>query len=351
MSRLVVHGLGAVSPAGWGVPALRSALEQNIPLPITSLVRPGWDKLIYVRAVPPPATRPAFLAHPRLRRASPAAQHLVAAALEALGDDAARVQRGELRLGVIVCLMAGCVAYSRRFYEEVVKDPPTASPLIFPETVFNAPASHLAAYLGSTGHNYSLVGDDGTFVQGLALAAQWLTHGQADACVVVGTEELDWIVADAVRHFSRSCVHTAGAGALYLKCRAPNAECDSNCVAELAAVTDSFLFTNHQRRAEAARRMRAQLSPGNAGALFLGTQNIPRLDAAELAAWADWTGQRFTPKHVFGEAFNASAAWQCIAVCDAVQTGKFFAASASVVGANQQAIGVRFVAANQTINS
>lgn len=348
MSRVVVHGLGAVSPAGWGVPALRFALEKNIPLPTTPLVRPGWDRPIHVRAVPPPATRPAFLAHPRLRRASPAAQHVVAAALEALGDDAGRIQRNEVRLGVIVCIMAGCVAYSRRFYEEVLKDPPTASPLIFPETVFNAPASHLAAYLGSTGNNYSLVGDDGTFLQGLALASQWLTVGQADACVVVGTEELDWIVADAVRHFSRSCVHTAGAGAVYLKRRASDADYASNGVAELAAVTDSFLFTNNQRRAEAARRMRTQLSPGNADALFLGTQNIPRLDAAELSAWADWQGQRFAPKQVFGEAFNASAAWQCIATCDAVQTGKFSAASASVVGSNQQAIGVRFVAANQT---
>lgn len=348
MSRIVVHGLGAVSPAGWGVPALRAALEQNVPLPTTSLARPGWDRAIIVRAVPPPSTRPPFLAHPRLRRASAAAQHVMAAALEALGDDAERVQRGEIRLGVIVCILAGCVAYSRRFYEEVLKDPSTASPLIFPETVFNAPASHLAAYLSSTGNNYSLVGDDGTFLQGLALAAQWLTLGQTDACVVVGTEELDWIVADAVRHFSHSCVHTAGAGAIYLKRRTPDAEGDSHCAAELAAVTDSFLFTKTQRRTEAARRMRAQLAPGSADALFLSTQNIPRLDGAEIAAWADWSGPSCAPKQVLGEAFNASAAWQCVAACDAVQTGKFTAASASVVGANQQAIGARFVAANNT---
>jgi len=348
MSRVVVHGLGAVSPAGWGVTALRAALERNTPLPTTSLARPGWDKAIQVRAVPPPATRPAFLAHPRLRRASPAAQHVVAAALEALGDDAERVQRGELRLGVIVCIMAGCVAYSRRFYEEVLKDPPTASPLIFPETVFNAPASHLAAYLGTPGINYSLVGDDGTFLQGLALGAQWLTHGQADACVVVGTEELDWIIADAVRQFSRSSVHTAGAGAIYLKRHTSDAEHETSGVAELAAVTDSFLFTKTQRRAEAARRMRAQLSPGNSDALFLSAQNCPRLDAGELAAWANWIGPRFAPKQLLGEAFNASAAWQCVAACDAVQTGRCPAVSVSVVGANQQAIGARLVAVNPT---
>ncbi len=58
------------------------------------------------------------------------------------------------------------MAYSRRFYEEVLRDPATASPLIFPETVFNAPASHLAAFLGTTAINYTLVGDEGTFLAG-----------------------------------------------------------------------------------------------------------------------------------------------------------------------------------------
>ena len=260
MSRVFVHGVGAVSPAGWGVPALRAALEKNLPLPTSPLARPGWDKLIFVRAVPPPSARPEFLAHPRLRRASAAAQHVVAAALEALGPDAKRVQRGELRLGVIVCIMAGCVTYSRRFYEEVLKNPPTASPLIFPETVFNAPASHLAAFLNSGGINYTLVGDDGAYLQGLALAAQWLALGQADACVVVGAEELDWIVADAVRHFHRATVHAAGAGAVYLR-----REVASENHPELAVVTDSFLFTKKQDRAAAARKMREQLSPADGG--------------------------------------------------------------------------------------
>jgi len=41
--------------------------------------------------------------------------------------------------------------------------------MIFPETVFNSSASHLAAYLGSAGVNYTLVGDAGTFLQGLAV--------------------------------------------------------------------------------------------------------------------------------------------------------------------------------------
>ena len=212
MSRILVQGLGAVSPAGWGVPALWDALKKEQPLPTTSLARPGWKNTLSVRAVPLPAARPALLAHPRLRRASPIAQYTVATAFEALGNDATLVQAGTLRLGLVVCLLSGCVSYSRRFFEEVLLEPATASPLIFPETVFNAPASHLGAALGSNGISYSIVGDDGAFLQGLVLAAQWLGQGRVDGCLVIGAEELDWIVADARRLFQRSSVPSGGAG-------------------------------------------------------------------------------------------------------------------------------------------
>jgi hypothetical protein len=325
MNRIFAHGFGAVSPAGWGVAALSTALDGGVPLPAQTLARPGWEKMLRVRNVPPPAVRPAFLAHPRLRRASVMTQHTVAAALEALGDDAARAQAGELRLAIVVSNLAGNVAYSRRFYEEILRDPATASPLIFPETVFNAPASHLAAFLGATAIEYTLVGDEGTFLQGLALAANWLNDGLADGCVVVGVEEMDWIVADAVRLFRRGAVYGSGAGAIYLKK-------DSGPV-ELTAITDPFLFTQKQSRAEAIRKMRAQLPAGSADELLC--------EGEAAAVWPDWPGPRLALKAILGEAFLASAAWQCVAAGDAVRRKKFKAATVSIVGANEQAIGAR----------
>ena len=189
MNRVFVCGVGAVSPAGWGVAELRSALQSEHPLPVQSLPRPGWDSPLATRSVPPPPTRPAFLAHPRFRRASPITHYSVAAALEAIGGDAARITRGELRLGIVTCTMTGGISYSRRFYQEVLQNPATASPMIFPETVFNSAASHLAALLGCTGVNNTFVGDAGTFLQGLTVAAGWLDDRSADACVVIGAEE------------------------------------------------------------------------------------------------------------------------------------------------------------------
>jgi hypothetical protein len=338
MSRVFVHGLGAVSPAGWGVAALRAALEKDQPPAVNDLARPGWEKPLRVRSVPAPAERPAFVSHPRLRRAGDMAHHTVAAALEALGDGAT-----PKRLGIIVAMLAGLVAYTRRFYEQVLRDPPTASPLLFPETVFNAPASHLAAYLGSTAPSSTLVGDDGMFLQGLDLAAQWLEDDLVDACVVIGVEEVDWLVPNALRLFYRDDVYSSGAGAMYLTTNAASA------MAELVAVTDSISFTSKDNRDEAARKARSQLPRQAPGELLCASaRNVLRRDAPENAAWKDWTGPRLTPRAILGEAFTASAAWQCVAACDAIARGDFTAANVSIVGASQQAIAARFTMATAT---
>ncbi len=339
MSRVFIHGCGAVSPAGWGMGPLREALAHAIPLPIKALSRPGWEKPLSVRQVPPPQSRPAFLTHARLRRTSPVTQYVVAAALEALGADAPLITEGKLRLGVVLCAMSGCVNYSRRFYDETLRDPGTASPLVFPETVFNAPASHLAALLGTPASNYTLVGDPGTFLQGLVLGANWLLEKHVDACLVVGGEECDWLTSDAFRLFSRQFILSDGAGALYLKANA-----GVGALAELQCVTECHLFSRRQSRALAAQRARAELPPCSSNQLLCdGLQNLPLADADESAAWRDWNGARFSPKTFLGEGLMAAAAWQCVVAIDALQQRGYTAASVSVVGCNQQAIGAHFV--------
>ncbi len=337
MSRISVCGLGAVSPAGWGLPALRTALESNTPLPLQSLARPG-TKPLAVRLVPPSPARPPFLAHPRLRRASALTHYGAAAVLESLawmpGD-----QRSRLRCGLVVCLQAGCAQYPCRFFEETMKDPATASPLLFPETVFAALASHLACLLDNVPLACTLVGDPATFLQGLALAADWLERGRVDAAIVVGAEEPHWVSAEALRYFEYSSIFASGAGALCLshQTRGPLG-------VDLDRITDAHTYTASRSREKAAQEMRAQL-PGNSVNELLcdGLSGATRADAAEAAAWQDWDAARSSPKRTLGNGLMASAAWQCVAACDAVASGRYCAANISLVGPNQQAIGARFV--------
>ncbi len=345
MSRIFVAGLGAVSPAGWNVAALREALRTDEPLPVQTLERPGWAKAFRTRLIPNPISRPEFLAHPRLRRASPITHYVVAAALEATAALRANRDAG-FRLGLVVCLQSGCVNYSCRFFEETLKDPATASPLLFPETVYAAPASHLAAVLGNISLASSLVGDPAAFLQGVSLGAQWLEENRVDACLVIGAEEINWILADALWQLERPAVLTAGAGALCL-CREP----ELSAGIELTAVTDAHTYSTRNSRTQAARSMREQLGKCSPGELLCdGTGNNPRTDAAEMAAWRDWTGTRLSPKRILGEGLMAAAAWQCVAACDATAGGRFTAANVSLVGSNQQAIGARFVRADSGIS-
>jgi 3-oxoacyl-(acyl-carrier-protein) synthase len=334
---IFVCGTGAVSPAGWGVKPLREAIERAHPDPVKTIVQPGTTNTLSVRQVPAPNSRPAWLANARLRRTSPITQYSVASAFEALGNDAARVADGSLTLGVIVCVMSGCVNYSRLFYDEALRDPATASPLVFPETVFNAPSSHIAAVLGTQAINYTLVGDPGTFIQGLALASDWLLGGQVNGCLVVGAEEIDWITSHAFRLFNREVVLSDGAGAVYLRREPPH-----TLAVELAAITDPQLFTSGTPRATAVQNVRRQLSfHGTSTTLVDGLQNVARYDAPEEAAWRDWDSRRISPKKVLGEGLMAASAWQTVVAIHEVEQN-VDAAVLSVVGTNQQAIGAAF---------
>jgi len=338
MSGVFVAGLGAVSPAGWNVAALCDSLRRGQGLPLQTLERPGWPRPLRARLVPNPAVRPEFLGHPRLRRASPITHYAAAAALEA---KAGMRTNGHSRggLGLIVCLQSGCVNYSRRFLGEALEDPSAASPLLFPETVYAGPASHVAALLGEVSLAYTLVGDPGCFLQGIALGAQWLGEERVDACLIAGSEESDWIIADALWHLDRPAVVAGGAGALLL-----SRDAGVSSGAELALITDAHTFSARVGRTRAARAMRSQLGEASRGDLLCdGVGEGSRADAAERAAWRDWAGARLSPKRILGDGLMAGAAWQCVAACEAVASRRFAAANVSVVGSNQQAIGARFV--------
>jgi len=342
LSELLVCGCGAVSPAGWGVVALREALAGGEPLPARDFPRPGWTKALRVRSVPAPPARPAFFTHARLRRTSPIAQFGVAAALEALGSDHEPVIQKRLRLGIVLCVMSGCVNYSRRFYDETLKSPATASPLVFPETVFNAPASHLASLLGASGMNYTLVGDPSTFLQGLALAGEWLADQRVDGCLVIGAEEIDWMTAEAFAMFQHNVIVGDGAAAVYLR------NAGTNPLARVQTITNPFIFSKNQTRMDAARRARAELGPPLPGELLCdGLLGDLPIDRAERKAWQDWPTGRLSPKTILGEGLAAGGGWQCVAAIDALHQGRAKSVTVSLVGCNQQAIAARFLAADQ----
>lgn len=296
MSRVYINGWGAVSPAGW---TARDLLQPPGGMP--SGCQPADKKLQAYRAgrIPPAQDLPAWAGHPRLRRASAISRHLVAASMEAIK----RSRPAPSSLGVLFAVFSGSVTYSRRFYEEVLRDPATASPLLFPETVFNAPASHLAAILGAGGMNYTLVGDTTGFTRALAMAAVMIRAGAVKTCLVAAAEELDWITCEALACFGR-VGFSEGAGAILL-----SGEPAEGSLELLAATEEHF---GPESGAAALRELDAAGWRGEDGGGLGSADGVP------------------------SEGLMAGAAWQWVAAAERINSGaarSFVVATQGLLGA------------------
>src|SRR5204862_4448110 len=156
---VAVAGMGWVTLIGNSVDAVLERLLRGDEASATSISEQFADRSYSAFRVPESAVT--GLAHPRLRRASVISRFAAAAGLEALQAAGVKVDsQSAERIALVLAVSNGAVIYTKRFYRDIVDaSARSVSPLLFPETVFNAPASHLAAILGVTGATYTLVGE------------------------------------------------------------------------------------------------------------------------------------------------------------------------------------------------
>jgi hypothetical protein len=327
-----ITGTGAVSSAGWGVAAMMDALDSGARAELSELVRerkhgdPVATPVLRVPAAP--STLPKS---PRLRRVSPVSKFAAAAAMEALGTErAAKVASGEIRLGVICALFNGCVNYSNRFFGEVLADPSVASPILFPETVFNAPSSHLSALFNSTAPNDTILGDGAEIFTALEIATEWLLRGDCDGVLVVAPEEIDWLSAEGLRLYSGDAIPSEGAAALYLEIAGEGPQ--------LLSIPDPVLLGPGADRAGALREAVCATGACDDGGTLLSDSRsgIARFDAPENEAFASWSGPRMSVKTLLGDCFGTSAGHQLVAAVARLRRGDAEQALVVTLGGNEQ---------------
>lgn len=146
---------------------------------------------------------------PRLRRSSTISHLAVSVALAAAkGADAGA-------WGLVFASADGGIIYTRKFADLIAeKNAGAGSPLLFPETVYNAPASHIAAVLGITGTVLTISGDEQVGTRALTAAEQLLRARVCQTCLVVAAQEVDWIMNEAEAAFAQTSVPAEGAAAL-----------------------------------------------------------------------------------------------------------------------------------------
>lgn len=318
-----------VTPLGSGVDCVWQRLVAGTRAEIEILESEQTKARYLVHRVPAEATKN-LPTNPRLRRASAISRFAAAAGLGALVD---AKQRPDLaRTALVFAVSNGGVIYTRRFFAEIVKSgAQAASPLLFPETVFNAPASHLAAILGIEGASYTIVGDGAVGILALKLADDLLASPQIDACLVVAAEEVDALVCEAYRQWrllrdpakppsKRGMIPSEGAGAVLLQ----NGRGDC----EISKIDAGANFFRRSEMAAKLRQIIERLGPETLSCC-IGSANGTFIDAAEKKALGDDV-PLYSPKGAMGDSIGASVLWQLIVAAKALRTGTLPGTAGSV---------------------
>jgi 3-oxoacyl-(acyl-carrier-protein) synthase len=259
--------------------------------------------------------------HPRLRRASAISRFAAVAGTAALRD--AELHLGTIdaaRIGLIFAISNGGVIYTKRFYRDVVASGAgAASPLLFPETVFNAPASHLAALLGVTGPTYTLVGDGSVGLSAVNMAEDLMSNAGIDFCLVVGAEEADWLLCDAYARWRllrahppiepfarppRGMIPGEGAGAILVARRG---------AVRINRTHPGNYYKDRRQLAEKAEGLLREMDASSAAAI-VSSANGTFIDAAEATAITRVAPSvpSYSPTPSLGEGVGASGLWQVI---------------------------------------
>ena len=321
---LAIAGMGWVTPLGTAIDLVWKRLIAGEEASATTISEEFACRSYTVFRVP----ESAHVAHARLRRASAISRFAAAAGLSALDSGGLKIDATNAeRVALIFAISNGGVIYTKRFYRDIVNTgAESASPLLFPETVFNAPASHLAAILGITGVTYTLVGDGAVGLAAVKMAQELMESEPLDYCLVVGTEEIDWLLCDAYRRWrllrvappiepygKQNCgmILSEGAGAILLAR-------DGRILVECAHPGGYF-----SRRAEAEKLLKHILCDlGQTEIDFvISSANGTFIDAAESHALQRLLPNAlvYTVKPALGESVGAAGLWQVILAAEALR--------------------------------
>jgi len=205
MINIVITGIGVMSPLGVGRKAFwencrkaKTGIKKITSFDTSSLRSniAGW-----VEGFDPSQ----FMSPGVYRRMSRISRMAVASSVEAVKDSGLILDSIDReRIAVIMGTSYGSSSYAEDFYISLLKDGPRgAQPFLFPETVPNAPASHIAMFHGITGPNTTFCQNEISAENAILYAQNLLLQNQVDVALVGGADELSAILY--------SCYNAVGA--------------------------------------------------------------------------------------------------------------------------------------------
>jgi len=196
MIDIVITGIGVMSPLGVGRKAFwencrkaKTGIKKITSFDTSSLRSniAGWVEDFDPRQ---------FMSPGVYRRMSKISRMAVASSVEAVKDSGLILDSIDReRIAVIMGTSYGSSSHVEDFYISLLKDGPRgAQPFLFPETVPNAPASHIAMFHGITGPNTTFCQNEISAENAILYAQNLLLQNQVDVALVGGADELSAIL-------------------------------------------------------------------------------------------------------------------------------------------------------------
>jgi len=189
--RICITGIGVVSPIGIGKEEFLLSLKggksgideiKEFDTHFSSSKKGGMIRSFHPKD---------FIPASKIRRLDRASQFAIAASKLALADAGFAVTRDNSRIGVVLGSGFCGLSSSEEFHRgQVLKGFLDLNPMLFPNTVPNAPSSYVSIELGIEGVNSTLVQSFCTAEAAIFFACDQLRKGRADLILTGGVDEL-----------------------------------------------------------------------------------------------------------------------------------------------------------------
>lgn len=188
--RVVVTGVGAVSPLGLSAPALWEGIQSGVSGADTiSRWDPEGMETTFAAEVRGFDPEP-IVGRKEARRMDRYSQFAVASALEAVKDADLTIARGEAdRVAVIVATAIGGIETMEQGMQTLLeRGPKRVSPFLVPMMLPNMAAGNVAIAIGATGINYAPVSACASSAHAIGEAVEIIRRGDADVAIAGGSE-------------------------------------------------------------------------------------------------------------------------------------------------------------------
>lgn len=182
---IAITGIGAVSVLGIGKEAqIKGVLDPNKGTALPNRIE-GFEPKKFL----PPL---------KARRMSRFSILALASAVEAINDSKLNIE--PLRTGVFVGTGLSSTESTDLFYESLLEGGPlNQNPIVFPETVQNIAASHIAIHFGIKGPNTTFSQNEISSELAIFYGIELLKDGSVDSVIVSGVEEMSNALLDGYR--------------------------------------------------------------------------------------------------------------------------------------------------------